>query len=76
MEDDVRPLSATEVREYIQILDREIEMLTSQRREHVDVNRLDLACDRKLEIHTLERARAWFVALTRRPVSWSPEVSE
>ena len=32
MDDDVRSLSAAEVREYIRILDREIEMLICQRR--------------------------------------------
>lgn len=55
MDDDVRSLSATEAREYLQILDREIEMLMCQRRDLAEAKRLDLAYDRKLEIHTLER---------------------
>lgn len=75
MDDDVRSLSATEAREYLQILDREIEMLMCQRRDLAEAKRLDLAYDRKLEIHTLERAREWFVARMKLPVSWKPENS-
>lgn len=75
MDDDVRSLNVTEVREYTQILDREIEMLTSQRRNLAEAKRLDLAYERKLEIHTLERAREWFVSVMKLPASRKPEDS-